>query len=29
MTLCAPFGVPFDPKRYYKDGVGAKMLRRP
>ncbi|GJX05160.1 hypothetical protein Tco_0191076 [Tanacetum coccineum] len=28
-NLCAPFGVPFDPKRYYKDGVCAIMLRRP
>ncbi|GJR57562.1 hypothetical protein Tco_1499724 [Tanacetum coccineum] len=28
-NLCAPFGVPFDPKRYYKDGVCALMLRRP
>ncbi|GKC29765.1 hypothetical protein Tco_1037059 [Tanacetum coccineum] len=29
MNLCAPFGVPFDPKRYYKDGDYAIMLRRP
>ncbi|GKB28275.1 hypothetical protein Tco_0867676 [Tanacetum coccineum] len=29
MNLCAPFGVPFDPKRYYKDGDCAIMLRRP
>ncbi|GJU47566.1 hypothetical protein Tco_1204832 [Tanacetum coccineum] len=29
MNLCAPFGIPFDPKRYYKDGVSAKMLQRP
>ncbi|GKC44249.1 hypothetical protein Tco_1061971 [Tanacetum coccineum] len=28
-NLCAPFGVSFDPKRYYKDGVCAIMLRRP
>ncbi|GKD73339.1 hypothetical protein Tco_1331621 [Tanacetum coccineum] len=28
-NLCAPFGVPFDPMRYYKDGVCAIMLRRP
>ncbi|GJS22893.1 hypothetical protein Tco_0451525 [Tanacetum coccineum] len=28
-NLCAPFGLPFDPKRYYKDGVCAIMLRRP
>ncbi|GKD75044.1 hypothetical protein Tco_1333326 [Tanacetum coccineum] len=28
-NLCAPFGVPFDPKRYYKDGVYSNMLRRP
>ncbi|GJU55996.1 hypothetical protein Tco_1229710 [Tanacetum coccineum] len=28
-NLCAPFGIPFDPKRYYKDGVCLKMLRRP
>ncbi|GJV07469.1 hypothetical protein Tco_1345125 [Tanacetum coccineum] len=28
-NLCAPFGVPFDPKRYYKDDVCAIMLRRP
>ncbi|GJV24879.1 hypothetical protein Tco_1377574 [Tanacetum coccineum] len=28
-NLCAPFGVPFDPKRYYKDGVCAILLRRP
>ncbi|GJY66987.1 hypothetical protein Tco_0469225 [Tanacetum coccineum] len=28
-NLCAPFGVPFDPKRYYKDGVCAIMLQRP
>ncbi|GKD75287.1 hypothetical protein Tco_1333569 [Tanacetum coccineum] len=27
--LCAPFGVPFDPKQYYKDGVCAIMLWRP
>ncbi|GJW88345.1 hypothetical protein Tco_0163685 [Tanacetum coccineum] len=29
MNLCAPFGVPFDPKRCYKDGNCAIMLRRP
>ncbi|GKA81998.1 hypothetical protein Tco_0788746 [Tanacetum coccineum] len=29
MNLCATFGVPFDPKRYYKDGDFAIMLRRP
>ncbi|GJV97457.1 hypothetical protein Tco_1549034 [Tanacetum coccineum] len=28
-NLCASFGVPFDPKRYYKDGDCAIMLRRP
>ncbi|GJR00836.1 hypothetical protein Tco_0523820 [Tanacetum coccineum] len=28
-NLCAPFRIPFDPKRYYKDGVCAIMLRRP
>ncbi|GKA96418.1 hypothetical protein Tco_0818513 [Tanacetum coccineum] len=28
-NLCAPFGVPFDPKRYYKDGDCAIMLWRP
>ncbi|GJR97189.1 hypothetical protein Tco_0269363 [Tanacetum coccineum] len=28
-NLCAPFGVPFDPKQYNKDGVCAIMLRRP
>ncbi|GJV53743.1 hypothetical protein Tco_1449484 [Tanacetum coccineum] len=28
-NLCTPFGVPFDPKRYYKDGVCAIMLQRP
>ncbi|GJU45162.1 hypothetical protein Tco_1202428 [Tanacetum coccineum] len=28
-NLCAPFGFPFDPKQYYKDGVCAIMLRRP
>ncbi|GJZ51726.1 hypothetical protein Tco_0606241 [Tanacetum coccineum] len=27
--MCAPFGVPFDPKRYYKDCVCSKILRRP
>ncbi|GJS34175.1 hypothetical protein Tco_0532557 [Tanacetum coccineum] len=29
MNLCASFGVPFDPKRYYKDGDCTIMLRRP
>ncbi|GKA58043.1 hypothetical protein Tco_0757231 [Tanacetum coccineum] len=29
MNLCAPFGVPFDPKRYYKDGDCIIMLQRP
>ncbi|GJZ13069.1 hypothetical protein Tco_0548299, partial [Tanacetum coccineum] len=29
MNLYVPFGVPFDPKRYYKDGVYTRMLRRP
>nr|GEU64300.1 hypothetical protein [Tanacetum cinerariifolium] len=29
MNLCAPFAVLFDPKRYYKDGDCAIMLRRP
>ncbi|GJY99666.1 hypothetical protein Tco_0517096 [Tanacetum coccineum] len=29
MNLCAPFGVLFDPKRYYKDGDCAIMLWRP
>ncbi|GJX70830.1 hypothetical protein Tco_0308001, partial [Tanacetum coccineum] len=29
MNLCAPFGVPFDSKRYYKDGDCAIVLRRP
>ncbi|GJT55147.1 hypothetical protein Tco_0990201 [Tanacetum coccineum] len=28
-NLCAPFGIPFDPKCYYKDGVCSKILRRP
>ncbi|GJW95238.1 hypothetical protein Tco_0174910 [Tanacetum coccineum] len=28
-NLCAPFGVSFDPKRYYKDGDCAIMLWRP
>ncbi|GJT62459.1 hypothetical protein Tco_1005992 [Tanacetum coccineum] len=28
-NLCAPFGVPFDPKRDHKDGDCAIMLRRP
>ncbi|GJW01678.1 hypothetical protein Tco_1556929 [Tanacetum coccineum] len=29
MNLCVPFGVPFDPKRYYKDGDCTIMLRMP
>ncbi|GKB02410.1 hypothetical protein Tco_0830499 [Tanacetum coccineum] len=29
MILCAPFGIPFDPKRYYKDGDCTIMLWRP
>ncbi|GJT23211.1 hypothetical protein Tco_0893148 [Tanacetum coccineum] len=29
MNLYVPFGIPFDPKRYYKDGDCALMLRRP
>ncbi|GJX17089.1 hypothetical protein Tco_0217921 [Tanacetum coccineum] len=29
MNLCATFAVPFDPKRYYKDGDCTIMLRRP
>ncbi|GJX62891.1 hypothetical protein Tco_0295791 [Tanacetum coccineum] len=29
MNLYVPFGIPFDPKRYYKDGDYAIMLRRP
>ncbi|GJU63762.1 hypothetical protein Tco_1245597 [Tanacetum coccineum] len=28
-NLCALFGIPFDPKRYYKDGVCSKILRSP
>nr|GEV30735.1 hypothetical protein [Tanacetum cinerariifolium] len=28
-NLYAPFGIPFDPKRYYKDDVHTRMLRRP
>ncbi|GJW08705.1 hypothetical protein Tco_1571128 [Tanacetum coccineum] len=28
-NLYVPFGIPFDPKRYYKDGVYTKMLWRP
>ncbi|GJX50558.1 hypothetical protein Tco_0277403 [Tanacetum coccineum] len=27
--LYVPFGIPFDPKRYYKDGVYKRMLQRP
>ncbi|GJS78747.1 hypothetical protein Tco_0728628 [Tanacetum coccineum] len=26
MNLCVPFGIPFDPKRYYKDGDYAAKL---
>ncbi|GKA29866.1 hypothetical protein Tco_0716111 [Tanacetum coccineum] len=28
-NLYVPFGIPFDPKWYYKDGVYTRMLRRP
>ncbi|GJQ97977.1 hypothetical protein Tco_0009116 [Tanacetum coccineum] len=28
-NLYVPFGIPFDPKRYYKDGVYTRILRRP
>ncbi|GKE09870.1 hypothetical protein Tco_1413421 [Tanacetum coccineum] len=28
-NLYVPFGIPFDPKRYYKDGAYTRMLRRP
>ncbi|GJW15000.1 hypothetical protein Tco_0019133 [Tanacetum coccineum] len=28
-NLYMPFGLPFDPKRYYKDGDCTRMLRRP
>ncbi|GJX07265.1 hypothetical protein Tco_0195197 [Tanacetum coccineum] len=28
-NLYVPFGIPFDPKRYYKDGDYARMLRWP
>ncbi|GJT33056.1 hypothetical protein Tco_0923475 [Tanacetum coccineum] len=28
-NLYVPFGIPLDPKRYYKDGDCARMLRRP
>ncbi|GKB74505.1 hypothetical protein Tco_0935917 [Tanacetum coccineum] len=28
-TMYVPFGIPFDPKRYYKDGVYPRMLLRP
>ncbi|GJZ74701.1 hypothetical protein Tco_0639166 [Tanacetum coccineum] len=28
-NLYVPFGISFDPKRYYKDGVYTRMLRRP
>nr|GEZ62134.1 hypothetical protein [Tanacetum cinerariifolium] len=29
MNLYVPFGIPFDPKRYYKDGIYTRMLQRP
>ncbi|GJU74111.1 hypothetical protein Tco_1265516 [Tanacetum coccineum] len=29
MNLYVSFGIPFDPKRYYKDGVYTRMLWRP
>ncbi|GJX56140.1 hypothetical protein Tco_0286037 [Tanacetum coccineum] len=29
MNLYVPFGIPLDPKRYYKDGDCALMLQRP
>ncbi|GJY48203.1 heat stress transcription factor B-4-like protein [Tanacetum coccineum] len=28
-NLHVPFGIPFDPKRYYKDGDCTRILRRP
>ncbi|GJZ18643.1 hypothetical protein Tco_0554766 [Tanacetum coccineum] len=28
-NLYVPFGILFNPKRYYKDGDCARMLRRP
>ncbi|GJV18833.1 hypothetical protein Tco_1367853 [Tanacetum coccineum] len=28
-NLYVPFGIPFDPKRYFKDGNCTRMLRRP
>ncbi|GKB01666.1 hypothetical protein Tco_0829710 [Tanacetum coccineum] len=28
-SLYMPFGIPFDPKQYYKDGDCARMLQRP
>ncbi|GJU26400.1 hypothetical protein Tco_1165021 [Tanacetum coccineum] len=28
-NLYVPFGIPFDPKQYFKDGDCARMLRRP
>ncbi|GKA05196.1 hypothetical protein Tco_0684316 [Tanacetum coccineum] len=28
-NLYVPFGIPFDPKRFYKDGVCTRKLRRP
>ncbi|GKB79479.1 hypothetical protein Tco_0946374 [Tanacetum coccineum] len=28
-NLYVPFGIPFNPKRYYKDGVHTRILRRP
>ncbi|GJX87882.1 hypothetical protein Tco_0339896 [Tanacetum coccineum] len=29
LNLYVPFGIPCDPKRYYKDGVYTRKLRRP
>ncbi|GJT97672.1 putative ribonuclease H-like domain-containing protein [Tanacetum coccineum] len=28
-NLYVPFGIPFDPKQFYKDGVYTRILRRP
>nr|GEV98064.1 hypothetical protein [Tanacetum cinerariifolium] len=28
-NLCVPFGIPFDPKQFYKDGVKTRELQRP
>ncbi|GKE06621.1 hypothetical protein Tco_1398639 [Tanacetum coccineum] len=28
-NLYVPFGIPFDPKRYYKDGAHTRILQRP